>query len=109
MMAFTVAMKRVIEAKIKRLAQEPPQSMAAKAFWKHLATVMKVLSETPVESGEILYHHQHVNLKEFTAVFGPLAVQYAVDEQNHGVVVTRLTITGKHSYPPEFEETMNQD
>src|ERR1700722_6038059 len=104
MMIFSVAMKRVIEIKIKRLAQKPP-SVTAKTFWKHFADVLKVLSETPVERGEILYHHKHVNLTEFTAVFGPIATQYAVDEQNHSVIITRLTISGKHSYPPEFEET----
>ena len=108
-MTFSVAMKRSLEEKIRKLGTHGPKSGSAKLFWKDLANVVKTLASTPVDKGEILYGYKHVNFQEYAAVFGSIGIQYAVNEDTRAVIVTRLTICGNHSYPLNFEQALNKE
>jgi len=102
-------MKRVLNEKFRRLAQHPDQGPSARLFWRDLSKAIGNLTETPVESGEILFHHRHVELIDYAAVFGPIAMQYAVNEQDQAVFVVKLAISRKHPYPPEFVKILNSE
>ncbi len=108
-MIYSVTMKRVLEEKIKRLTRHSPQGSSAKIFWKDLSNALKILAKNPVERGEILYTRKHVGLVEYASAFGPIGIQFAVNEENGAVFITRLSISGNHPYPQAFEELLNAE
>lgn len=108
-MTYHVTMKRLLEDRIRRIAAMAVKDKASRAFWRDLANITKVLRETPIDRGEILYKRKHSNLTDYVAAFGPISVQYAVDDVVLAVFIVRMTIADNHPYPHEFVEIIHEE
>jgi hypothetical protein len=88
---------------IRALAKLPRHSVSAKLFWAHLAKLVEGISAAPVEIGEPKFDHKHVKLRTYLVSRNNIAIQFAVSEDPQFVFIEKISLSGKHLYPGEFE------
>ena len=103
-MSFRVVYSEVWRLRVERLL------IAAKSSGSHgpvrnaLLQLHEIMERDPIKYGEPLYELKHAKLMVNLVVRRFFSAQYAVDPDRQIVYVMRLSLSGKHPYPPEFDE-----
>jgi len=104
---FRVAFHHEPDQKIRQLAKLPRTSSPVQGFWQELAGLVQEISESPLELGEPKFDYKHVKMRSYLALRNFIAIQYAVNEEFQFVLVGKISLSGNHPYPAEFEKVLN--
>jgi hypothetical protein len=72
-----------------------------------LTNLLQAITEKPLDLGEVKFEYRSVGFQSRLVVRYFIAVQYAVSKERELINVQRLTLSGIHPYPIEFEKILN--
>jgi hypothetical protein len=106
-MSFRAIYSGTLRQRVERLLIEAKSVGFVGPIKEALLQLHEIMERDPIGLGEPLYRLKHADLTVYAVVRRYLAVNYAVDEDRKLAYVMRFSLSGKHPYPPRFEEILD--
>ena len=106
-MSFRAVYSGNLRQRVERLLIEAKSAGFARPIKEAFLQLHEIMERDPIGFGEPLYRLKQTYLTVYVVVRRFVAVNYAVDDDQKLAYVMRFSLSGKHPYPPGFEEILD--